>query len=148
MSVSLRPVRRGDLPLFFLHQCDAGAAAMAGFTPRPRAAFDTHWDGILTRPDCTVATVEVDDRPVGYVATFPRDGGREIAFWLDRSVWNRGVGRQAVATFVGQHAERPLFATVIPTNTASLALLRGCGFRVIGREGGPDAEPELLLRLD
>jgi len=148
MDIRLRPTRGSDLPLFYDHQCDAGAAAMAGFTPRPRPAFDAHWDRILARPDCTVATVEVDGGPVGYVATFPRDDRREIAFWLDRSVWNRGVGRQAVSTFVARHRERPLFATVIPTNTASLALLRRCGFRLIGQETGPDAEPERLLRLD
>lgn len=148
MPIRLRPVRPADLPLFFAHQCDAGAAAMAGFTPRSRIDFDAHWQRILDRPDCVVATVKVDGVPVGYVSTFMRDDRREIAFWFDRAVWNRGVGRAAVQAFLTEQRARPLFATVVATNAGSLAVLRACDFRIIGQETDPDGVAEVLLRLD
>ncbi|MEH3040125.1 MAG: GNAT family N-acetyltransferase [Sphingomonas paucimobilis] len=148
MDIRLRPVRPDDLDAFYDHQCDVDAAAMAGFTPRSRADFDAHWGHILAGPAFVVATIEVDERVAGYVSTFPRDGRREIAFWLDRAVWNRGVGRAAVTAFLVQHPERPLLATVLDTNTASRTVLQRCGFRVVGRETDPDGVAEVVLRLD
>lgn len=148
MDLRLRPVRRSDLTAFYDHQCDVEAAAMAGFTPRSRAAFDAHWDQILVGPQFVVETIEVDDRVAGYVSTFPRDDRREIAFWLDRSVWHRGIGRAAVTAFLVQHPKRPLFATVVETNTASRTVLQRCGFHIIGRDTDPDGVAEVVLRRD
>ena len=121
---------------------------MAGFTPRSRTDFDAHWDRILAGPQFTVDTVEVDGLVAGYVSTFPSGSRREMAFWLDRAVWNRGVGRAAVAAFLKQHPDRPLFATVVETNAGSLAVLRHCGFQTMGRDIDADGVAEALLRLD
>ncbi|WP_082458555.1 GNAT family N-acetyltransferase [Sphingomonas sp. Leaf10] len=144
MPVRLRPVRSEDLPVFFAHQCDPVAAAMAGFTPRDRVNFDAHWHRILADTDCIVATIEADDAPLGYVSTFLQDRRREIAFWIDRAAWNRGIARAAVSAFLAQHPERPVFATVLATNAGSRAVLHASGFRAIG----PVEPDELLLRLD
>jgi len=148
MDIRLRPVRRSDLDAFYGHQCDVAAAAMAGFMPRSRVNFDVHWDHILAGEQFVVATVEVDGGVGGYVSTFPREGQREIAFWLDRAVWGRGIGRAAVAAFLTRHPERPLVATVLETNAASRAVLHRCGFHIVGRETDPDGVEEVVLRLD
>lgn len=147
MKVTLRPVRADDLPVFFVHQCDPDAAAMAGFTPRARDAFDAHWSRILGGPAFVVRTVEIEGAVAGYVSTFPTEGRTEIAYWLGREYWHRGIGRTAVAMFLAEQRERPLFASVIDTNGASQAILERCGFAVVGEEIGDDGICERTLRL-
>ena len=147
MTVTLRPVRPGDLPIFFAHQCDVDAAAMAGFTPRARDAFDAHWGRILGGPAFVVRTVEVEGAVAGYVSAFPHQGRVEIAYWLGRDYWHRGIGQATVAAFLADHRERPLFASVIDTNAASQAILERCGFVVVGEETGDDGVCERTLRL-
>ncbi|WP_164516124.1 GNAT family N-acetyltransferase [Sphingomonas sp. 2R-10] len=144
----LRPARPDDLPVFFAHQCDAEAAAMAGFVPRARAAFDAHWGRIIAGPAFVVRTVVVDGAVAGYVSAFPNDGRSEIAYWLGRDFWHRGIGQAAVAAFLADHAARPLFASVIDTNAASQAILERCGFTVVGEESGDDGVCERTLRLE
>jgi RimJ/RimL family protein N-acetyltransferase len=147
MKVTLRAVRPGDLPVFFAHQCDPDAAAMAGFTPRARDAFDAHWRRILGGPGFVVRTVEVEGAVAGYVSAFPHEGRVEIAYWLGREYWHRGIGQTAVAMFLAEQRERPLFASVIDTNGASQAILERCGFTVVGEEVDADGVCERTLRL-
>lgn len=148
MPVCLRTVRPSDLPVFFEHQCDAEAADMVGFVPRIRPAFDDHWRKILATPDCIVRTIEADGEVAGYVSAFPRDGRSEIAYWLGRDHWGKGIGQDAVAAFLTLHRERPIFASVAIGNVASLAILRKCGFLFVAEETGPDGLREHMLRLD
>lgn len=148
MQVHLRAARSSDLPVFFAHQCDADAADIVGFTPRTRAAFDEHWQRIITEQGVTLRTVEVDGQVAGYVCAFSRDGRPEIAYWFGREHWGKGVGRRAVLDFLETHRERPIFASVAIRNVASLAILRRCGFEFVAEEPGPDSLPEHLLRLD
>ncbi|MGN5375238.1 GNAT family N-acetyltransferase [Sphingomonas hankookensis] len=148
MTVTLRSVRPDDLPVFFVHQSDPEAAAMAGFTPRARDAFDAHWSRIIAGPAFVVRTVEVAGAVAGYVSAFPREGRTEIAYWLGRDYWHRGIGRTAVAMFLVQQRERPLFASVIDTNGASQTILEHCGFTVVREEAGDDGVRERTLRLD
>lgn len=49
-SVTLRDVEENDLPIFFAHQLDPEANAMAAFTardPSDREAFMAHWAKIM-----------------------------------------------------------------------------------------------------
>lgn len=62
-------------------------------------------------------------------------GGREVAFEVDPTRRNRGLGRSLVAaarqlTPPGE----PLFAQVAPGNAASLRVVEAAGFRPIGAE--------------
>jgi len=74
---------------------------------------------------------------------------REVGYWIGREHWGRGVATAALAAFVAEVTERPLFAHVVNSNAGSIRVLEKCGFR---RTGDPtvaaDGVVELLYRLD
>jgi RimJ/RimL family protein N-acetyltransferase len=147
MQIRLRAVRLPDLKVFFEHQCDAEAADMAGVVPRVRSAFDEHWRKIIAAPMFIVRTIEADGKVAGYVSAFPRDDRSEIAYWLGREYWGKGIGKAAVEAFLKLHLERPLFGTVGIKNLGSLAILRRSGFEFYAEDTGPDGFREHILRL-
>lgn len=161
VDVVLRAVEAGDIDRFFVHQQDPAAHVMAGSTstdPHDRAAFAAKWTRLLADPSITARTVLAGGEPAGYVASFLRDDVREVAYWLERAQWGRGIASAALARFLAELPERPLHARVVHDNVASLRVLEKCGFRRIGtgrfvshaRGGevdevvfrlGPDAQP-------
>ena len=128
MNIRLREVEPGDLPLFFAHQQDAEAAAMAAFASRERAAFDQHWAKILADEANLNRTVLVDGHVAGNISSFTRDGLREVGYWIDRAHWGRGVASAALSAFLRLELTRPLYAGVAKHNAASLRVLEKCGF--------------------
>ena len=128
MNIRLRAVEPDDLPLFFAHQHDAEAAAMAAFPSRDRAAFEQHWAKVLADPAKLVRTVVVDGDVAGNVCSFTRDGEREIGYWIDRAYWGRGVATAALSAYLGIEQTRPLNAGVAKHNAPSLRVLQKCGF--------------------
>lgn len=147
----LRDVAEGDLPIFFEHQRDPEATAMAVFPAREWDAFLSHWrDKVLGDPANEVRTILVDDRAAGYVASWEQDGRRLVGYWVGREHWGRGVARSALDEFLSAHEHRrPIHAYVALTNVRSIRVLEKCGFRRVGEpEVGPDGVAEALFRLD
>ncbi|QPQ54505.1 GNAT family N-acetyltransferase [Allosphingosinicella flava] len=144
----LRTVRQEDLQAFFEHQCDPVATELAAFPSRGREAFDAHWAKILDDPGFWVRTIEVEDGVAGYVCAFPREGRWEIAYWLDRALWDRGIAARAVAEFLTLFPERPVFATVAEHNRPSLRVLEKSGFRFVERYESEGDVAELLMTLE
>jgi RimJ/RimL family protein N-acetyltransferase len=136
MNIRLREVEAGDLPLFFAHQQDAEAAAMAAFPSRDRAAFDQHWAKTLADPANLVRTVVVDDEVAGNVCSFTRDGLREVGYWIDRAYWGRGVATAALTAYLRLEQTRPLYAGVAEHNAASIRVLQKCGFTFLRSDDG------------
>ncbi len=138
MNIRLRKVEPGDLPLFFAHQQDAEAAAMAAFTSRDRAAFDAHWAKILANETGLIRTIVLasggsadsatDERIAGNIVSWNSDGKRELGYWIDRAYWGRGMATAALSAFLRLEQTRPLFAGVAKHNSASLRVLEKCGF--------------------
>jgi RimJ/RimL family protein N-acetyltransferase len=149
--VELREVVQDDLPVFFEHQADPVATALARFPGRDRDAFFTHWAAILADPTSLIRTVLLDGRPAGNVMSFERHGHREVGYWIGREHWGHGVATRALAAFVRVERARPLSARVAVDNPASIRVLEKCGFVVVP---DPDPEPpiddveEVVLRLD
>ena len=132
MTVELRPVEPSDLPVFFEHQSDLGAAAMVGLPSRDREAFDAHWARILADPDSLIRTVLEDGAVAGNILSFTRDDVREVGYWLGRSFWGRGIATAALEGFLRIETRRPLHAGVARGNGGSVRVLEKCGFVVTG----------------
>ena len=151
MNIRLREVEQSDLPLFFAHQQDPEAAALAAFPSRDRAAFDAHWAKTLGNPANMVRTIVVDGEVAGNVCSFTREGEREVGYWIDRAYWGRGIATAALTAYLELEQTRPLYAGVAQHNAASIRVLQKCGFTF---RRGDDGEPivaedaHVLLVLD
>jgi L-amino acid N-acyltransferase YncA len=63
------------------------------------------------------------------------DGIGELSIYLDRGARGRGLGRLLLEALIREAARLgywKLVSRIFPFNTASLALCRSCGFRVVG----------------
>lgn len=86
---------------------------------------------------------------IGNILSYVADGKREVGYWISRDYWGRGHGTSALAEFVVEVRERPLFAHVVQHNIGSLRVLAKCGFAVIGAQQLPgDPIREIVMRLD
>ncbi len=141
-DVVLRDVTADDLEIFFEHQRDPVAYAMADFPPRDREAFMAHWSKILADDAVQTRTVVHGGQVVGNVVSWGQSGQREIGYWMDRQYWGRGIATQALAGFISLITPRPLYAHVATHNVGSQRVLSKCGFRISRVE---DAELVLVL---
>jgi RimJ/RimL family protein N-acetyltransferase len=153
MTVQLRDVAPGDLPLFFEHQRDAEAAAMAGFTSRDRPAFDEHWAKLLADDACLKKAVLCDGQVVGNIGSWTSHGERDVGYWIDRAYWGRGVASAALSAFLELERTRPLHAALAKHNVASLRVLQKCGFTFVPAaddqgDNADDSELHLVLTAD
>lgn len=137
----MRDVVPADLPFFFEHQRDPVAVAMVVFRSRERAEFYQHWAKILADETALTKTIVADGQVAGHIASFLRDGQREIGYWLDRALWGRGIASEALSAFLRLEKTRPLSAGVASHNIASMRVLQKCGFRV--SKSSLDQVPEL-----
>jgi RimJ/RimL family protein N-acetyltransferase len=145
-NVLLRDVEPGDLPLFFEHQRDPVAVAMVVFRSRERTEFDQHWAKILSDENCLTKTIVADGQVAGSIASFLRDGEREIGYWLDRALWGRGIATEALSLFLRLEQRRPLCAGVAPHNLGSMRVLEKCGFR-LSETPQPPGDTHIIFML-
>jgi RimJ/RimL family protein N-acetyltransferase len=143
----LRAVVGADLPLFYEHQRDPEAAAMAAFPPRERDAFMAHWAKTLANDSALTWTVVSDGAVAGNIGCWEDDGRRFVGFWIGREFWGRGLATQALAEVLEVVDARPLHAHVVKSNVASIRVLEKCGFVKVGEHTGGDGIEELLLEL-
>ena len=137
VNVRLRAVELTDLPVFYEHQLDADATAMAAFPARDRAGFDAHWaTNVLGNPAAITQTILVDGQVAGYVGSWPQDGARLVGYWIGKEQWGKGVATKALAAFLHLVIERPIHAHVVEHNVASIRVLEKCGFTVERVERG------------
>ncbi|MDQ3957922.1 MAG: GNAT family N-acetyltransferase [Actinomycetota bacterium] len=131
----LREVTAEDLTLFYEHQLDRDATAMAAFESRDEAPFFAHWHKVLGDETVVARTIVYGDEVAGNVVSWLQDGHREIGYWIGRSHWGKGVATQALVSFLGVVGERPLHAWVARHNAGSIRVLEKAGF-VFTREDG------------
>jgi RimJ/RimL family protein N-acetyltransferase len=145
--VRLRAVTEDDLPVFYEHQRDPIAHRMAAFSPRERDAFMAHWGSILRDASGVHRTIELGGTVAGHIVLFGIEGRREVGYWVGREFWGRGVATRALAAFLDEVSERPIYAGVADTNVASIRVLEKCGFTVA--EANAEEHPgEVLMRLE
>lgn len=147
----LRDVEPGDLPIFFEHQRDPVAVAMVVFRSRDKAEFDEHWAKIMADDAVLTKTIVADGQIAGSIASFVRDGRREVGYWIERALWGRGIASEALSAFLCLEPRRPLYAGVAPHNIASMRVLQKCGFTLcqsaIAQQPELVGQPHILLML-
>jgi RimJ/RimL family protein N-acetyltransferase len=139
----LRDVAEDDLPVFFEHQLDPTATAMAAFPSRDREAFMAHWERIFRDRSVIIRTIVVHGEIAGNVVSW-RDGGeRLVGYWIGRAHWGKGIATAALADFLQMVDVRPLHARVAKHNVGSIRVLEKCGFAKSRENDG-----ELVFQLD
>ncbi len=153
--VPLREVRSDDIPVFYEYQADAEANALAGVPARDRAAYAEHWAKLRADPQVVLRTIMTEDGAVaGQLLSFPREGIREIGYWLGREFWGRGIATAALAEFLPLVPQRPVYGVVNAVNVASRRVLERNGFVLAERRQGEPSVPGgppltlLVFRLD
>ncbi len=153
MPILLRDVIASDLPVFFQHQLDPEATAMAAFPSRDEESFMAHWAKIMADEANILKTILFDGQVAGNVVCWEQGGERAVGYWLGREFWGRGIATRALKEFLGIVTTRPLLARVAKHNLASRRVLEKCGFKMIGFEWildkeGDELAEELVLRLE
>jgi RimJ/RimL family protein N-acetyltransferase len=152
-DVTLREVIESDLPIFFEQQGELEANRMAAFPAREWDTFMAHWSKILGDETVFKKTILFEGRVAGNMVSFVWGGEREVGYWIGKEYWGKGIATRALAVFLGQIVERPLFAHVAKSNIASIRVLEKCGFRMVGEDsefsatGGEQVEG-YILKLD
>lgn len=150
----IRGVEADDLEAFFEYQRDPEAVRMAAVPAREREAFMAHWAKVRADETAVTQAVVVAGRVVGNVVSWEESERRYVGYWIDRSVWGRGIATKALGLFLGQVTSRPLYAYVAVANVGSIRVLEKCGFlRVTEHVSGlapPDIDDveEFLLVLE
>ena len=149
--VTLRDATASDLPIFFEHQLDPEATAMAAFPSRNKEAFDAHWAKTMANDANILKTILYDGQVAGSLMSWETVDGREVGYWLGREYWGKGIATKALAEFLKTMKTRPLFAHVAKHNVASRRVLEKCGFTVIGEDKyvniGNEEVEEFVLKL-
>jgi RimJ/RimL family protein N-acetyltransferase len=124
----LRDVLESDLPVFFEHQRDPEATAMADFPARDRDAFDAHWERVLADPSLYKKTIVFEGQVAGNIGSWAQDGRRLVGYWVGKEFWGKGLATQALTELIDELDTRPLYAYVAKTNIGSIRVLEKCGF--------------------
>ena len=156
MNVSLRPLEDRDLDAIFEQMTDPESVRMAAFTSEEltdRRAFLNRMSRLRADPSASNRVIDVDGAIAGTIASFRIDDQREVTYWVDRTLWGKGVASAALQLLLAETAERPLYARAASDNLGSLRVLEKAGFRRIGVDRGfafgrGEEIEETILRLD
>lgn len=138
-TVMLRAIEDADLDEVFEQMRDPESVRMAAFTsadPDDRQAFDARMARLRTSTEIRIRVIEMSGEVVGTIATYQLEGEAELAYWVARRCWGRGVASAAVEAFLVEIPDRPLHARAASDNLASIRVLEKHGFRAIGADRG------------
>src|SRR5687767_2739413 len=103
----LRDVTEADLPIFFEQQRDPAAnqrAAFAAKDPSDREAFMAKWTRIMGDETITIKTIVCDGGVAGYILRYTDEafGKPEVAYWIGKDYWGKGLATKALSAFLSQ----------------------------------------------
>lgn len=123
VTVSLRAVSQHDLEIFFDHQLEPDATAMAGFPARGHDAHIAHWSKVLANENNITRTILANGEVAGNIGSWIADTERDIGYWIGKRFWGKGVATAAAKQFLKLVQERPLYAWVARHNLGSIRVL-------------------------
>lgn len=144
-DVTLRDVTVADLPIFFDHQLDPDATAMAAFHSRDKETFMAHWQKAMNDETVTLKTILYNGQVAGNVVSFVDADKTYVGYWLGKEFWGKGIATRALAEFLKHVQPRPLYAIAARKNRASIRVLEKCGFTVCGVEFILDEAGETMI---
>ena len=156
-AVSLRDINPAkDMDMLFEMHRDPVANQIAAFTaadPNDRAAFDAHWQRILSNAATINRAILLHGELAGSIAKFEMFEQPNVAYGVRRALWGRGIASQALTLFLDEVSERPLYGRCAADNLGSIRVLEKCGFAEVAREHGyaearGEEIEEIVLRLD
>jgi len=156
MEITLRPVEPADYATFLIHQADEVSRHMAAFGPKEvldETAHTARWERLLALPDSVNRTILADGEVVGNIMKFVMFDENELAYWVGREHWGRGIASKALRLFLQEYRQRPLGARAVKDNVGSIRVLEKCGFVLVGEERSfseirnADVD-EVIMRLD
>jgi len=156
LTIQLRPIQPSDYPVLLIHQADEVSRHMAAFgtkEPLDEAAHAARWQRLLANPETVARAILADGAVVGNIMKFVMFDENEMAYWIGREHWGRGIATQALRLFLEEYPERPLGARAVKDNIGSTRVLEKCGFRLVGEERNfsdirnADVD-EVIMRLD
>jgi RimJ/RimL family protein N-acetyltransferase len=156
VHVSLRPLEDRDLDAIFQQVTDPASIRMAAFTAEnqtDRRAFLDKMARIRADTSSSNRVIEVDGAIAGTISSFRIDDQLEVTYWIDRTLWGKGIASAALELLLAETAERPVYARAASDNLGSLRVLEKAGFRRIGVDRGfapgrGEEIEETILRLD
>lgn len=146
MKIALRPREPADDELHFVWQSDPIQVATT-VPARTRPDFGAWIARIAADPTVTLRTITADGEMVGTINTFVIGAERFIGYRIANAHWGKGIATEAVRQMVQLDTSRPIFATVLVGNVASVKALRRSGFVPVCERPSGDGV-EVLLRLD
>ena len=138
-QVKLRQTEKPDLEFLFQFQLDKEADYLAAFTSKDhtdKEAYIEKFTKFLNDPTINMHTILVGETIAGSIAKFEIKGDAEITYWIDRSLWGKGIATNALKQFLKIETARPLFGRVAFDNLGSQKILKRCGFDRIGCDKG------------
>ena len=97
-----------------------------------------HWAKILGDETIIIKTTLLDGYVAGSVLSYEDEefGKPEVAYWIGKEYWGKGVATRALSAFLGNVKVRPYYARVVKDNIASIRVLEKCGFTICGEDKG------------
>jgi RimJ/RimL family protein N-acetyltransferase len=135
-NLTLRDVEDGDLETLYQQQLDPDVVKMRAFPSSEREAYMTHWAKVLTNDSNVLRIIVADQKVVGSMMSWVQDGKRQVGFGLGKEYWGRGIATRALAAFLDELSERPLYGYAAGHNIGSQRVMEKCGFAKVGVDRG------------
>lgn len=138
-QIKLKPSTVDDLLYFFEYQLDEEANYMAAFTakdPTDKTSYLEKYATLLRNPTVNMQTIYSGNSVIGTVTKFEINDVAEVAFWIDKAQWGKGVASQALKMFLKIESKRPIYGHTAFDNIGSQKVLENGGFIKIGTKKG------------
>jgi RimJ/RimL family protein N-acetyltransferase len=99
MNVSLRPLEDRDLDTIYQQMTDPASVRMAAFTAEDQTgprAFLNRMSRLRADTSVSFRVIDVDGAIAGTIASFRIDNQPEVTYWVDRTLWGKGVASAAL----------------------------------------------------